>query len=564
MLILGEGGVGKTSLLTKLLNETADLPKKEGKTKDNKKFRINMWDFGGQEIYKSMHQFFLTKRSLYVLVDSTRINNQNIGDLELKYWLDTIRLFGGESPIVIVQNEVAERSKDLALKNIQSQFSNVKGSYATNLLTCRNLAETKNALEFYIQQLPHIGTKLPGQWVKIRETLETLERTGTNYISREAYFDICAKHKITEKDNALVLSQYLHDLGVILHFQSDDLLRKTLILNNEWATDAVYNILDYEKVKKAKGRFTRTDLKAVWSDAKDDRIHPELLALMKNFDLCYQLANSKQTYLAPELFPKTQPNYTWNAADNLIVKLKYGFMPKGLITRLIVRLHKYVKNSELAWKNGVILERGETKAEIASLYAQQEIRIRVKGLGNKGFLDIILEEFERLHDFFKGIVVDKWIPCSCDICKETNWEGKHYFKYEMLKRAYFKNVKDVQCGESFEPINVYDLIHDTLMAKNMTDFYNNKEKLKEMVKKQEHWGAGDNVGGMKNEYHYYGSGRKPEKAVFDFETTQREPIDKDAFKKAFSEDKLDRIFDKLPAHTKDAALQKEILKLKKR
>ena len=34
--------------------------------------RLNMWDFGGQEIMHATHQFFLTKRSLYVLVGLSR------------------------------------------------------------------------------------------------------------------------------------------------------------------------------------------------------------------------------------------------------------------------------------------------------------------------------------------------------------------------------------------------------------------------------------------------------------------------------------------------------------
>jgi len=30
---------------------------------------VNIWDFGGQEIYHATHQFFLTHRSLYLLLD---------------------------------------------------------------------------------------------------------------------------------------------------------------------------------------------------------------------------------------------------------------------------------------------------------------------------------------------------------------------------------------------------------------------------------------------------------------------------------------------------------------
>ena len=34
---------------------------------DGHNFRLNIWDFGGQEIYHQPHQFFLTERSLYAL-----------------------------------------------------------------------------------------------------------------------------------------------------------------------------------------------------------------------------------------------------------------------------------------------------------------------------------------------------------------------------------------------------------------------------------------------------------------------------------------------------------------
>ena len=39
-----------------------------------------MWDFGGQEIYHATHQFFLTRRSLYVLVDDTRKDDKSVQD----------------------------------------------------------------------------------------------------------------------------------------------------------------------------------------------------------------------------------------------------------------------------------------------------------------------------------------------------------------------------------------------------------------------------------------------------------------------------------------------------
>jgi internalin A len=92
LLIVGEGGAGKTSLANKLIDsdytlklESSSTPEKSTEGIDvlrldfehssGNSFRINLWDFGGQEIYHATHQFFLTKRSLYLLVADTRQDN---------------------------------------------------------------------------------------------------------------------------------------------------------------------------------------------------------------------------------------------------------------------------------------------------------------------------------------------------------------------------------------------------------------------------------------------------------------------------------------------------------
>ncbi|MCL6750454.1 leucine-rich repeat domain-containing protein [Nostoc sp. CCCryo 231-06] len=98
LLIVGEGGAGKTTLAKKIKDQNYQLPE-EDTTKgieviqwsfpmeDGRKFRVNIWDFGGQEIYHATHQFFLTKRSLYVLVADTRKE-----DTDFYYWLNVVEL----------------------------------------------------------------------------------------------------------------------------------------------------------------------------------------------------------------------------------------------------------------------------------------------------------------------------------------------------------------------------------------------------------------------------------------------------------------------------------------
>ena len=72
----------------------------------NKNYSLNIWDFGGQEIYHSTHQFFLTKRSLYVLVWDARAEEE-YGRID--YWLRTIESFAEDSPIIIAINKCDEK-----------------------------------------------------------------------------------------------------------------------------------------------------------------------------------------------------------------------------------------------------------------------------------------------------------------------------------------------------------------------------------------------------------------------------------------------------------------------
>ena len=160
LLIVGEGGAGKTSLCRRLLDPTKPLPGEDGSTKgieihrfdfpmeNGKKFRINVWDFGGQEIYHATHQFFLTKRSLYILLDDTRKDHQTIHDKGFKYWLEVIDLLGEDSPILIFQNEKTGRSKEIDFAGIKGKFEQVKEKYAGDLIESSAAEAIKKIFSF--------------------------------------------------------------------------------------------------------------------------------------------------------------------------------------------------------------------------------------------------------------------------------------------------------------------------------------------------------------------------------------------------------------------------------
>ena len=72
---------------------------------------LNVWDFGGQEIMRGTHRFFLTARSLYLLV----LENRREDDRSVYDWLKTIRSRGGDSPVIVVINKCDGETANLRL-----------------------------------------------------------------------------------------------------------------------------------------------------------------------------------------------------------------------------------------------------------------------------------------------------------------------------------------------------------------------------------------------------------------------------------------------------------------
>jgi internalin A len=84
---------------------------------ENSKIKLNIWDFGGQEIYHATHPFFLIERSVYLLLWNARKTK----DYEkIYYWLHTIEAFGGDSPVILVMTKMNQSDDDLNLKDMKS------------------------------------------------------------------------------------------------------------------------------------------------------------------------------------------------------------------------------------------------------------------------------------------------------------------------------------------------------------------------------------------------------------------------------------------------------------
>jgi len=465
LLIVGEGEVGKTTLAKKIENNNYSLdihePSTEGinvirwnfKLSTDTTFRLNIWDFGGQEIYHSTHQFFLTRRSLYVLVLDNRKENT-----DLDYWLSIVELLSDGSPIIIIQNEKQDRKCQINERALRGKFLSIKEILRVNLAKQHGFSVILNSIKHYASQLNHVGSSLPKKWIDVRRRLEEDER---NYISLSEYFQTCQAHGFREREDQFQLSGYFHDLGVFLHFQNDPLLKKTIILKPEWGTAAVYKVLDTEEIIENLGHFNRSQLENIWKDSQYADMHDELLQLMVLFKLCYEIPTKKDNYIAPNLLSVEQCDYNWDNEQNLILHYEYDFMPKGILTRFIVERHTYIEEQRLVWKGGVVLSKDGARAEVIEYYSDRRIEVRVSGPRKKELLILIIDDFETIHSSYSDLAYRMLVPCTCKICREN--QVPYLYPLSELKRFLDNSQPMILCHKSFEMVDIQKLIDEVMM-----------------------------------------------------------------------------------------------------
>ena len=234
LILVGKGAVGKTSLVEKLIFGTfvAGKSKTEGINIEQwpldiagDQIRLNVWDFGGQEIMHATHQFFLTERSLYLLVLNGREGNE---DIDAEYWLKLIESFGANSPVILVLNKISEHAFDLNRSALLKKYPNIKGFVRTDCGDDIGIDELKVAIVEQTNLLDELRVKFPGEWFSVKDELAT---TKKNFLSFEQYRELCNENGIGIPKHQEMLARYLNQLGIVLNYRDDPRLKDTHILN---------------------------------------------------------------------------------------------------------------------------------------------------------------------------------------------------------------------------------------------------------------------------------------------------------------------------------------------
>ncbi|NEP17061.1 MAG: GTP-binding protein [Leptolyngbya sp. SIO4C1] len=420
LLLVGQGSVGKTSLIQRLLDDrfnpnqsqTDGLNVREWTVHVNSKdVRLNVWDFGGQEIYHATHQFFLTKRSLYLLVCNCRTSED---ENRLEYWLKLIQSFGDASPVIIVGNKCDEQPLDINRKALREKYPNIQAILETSCQTAEGIEALRQAILHEVAQLRDVYNLLPLSWFEVKEQLERMDR---DFISYSEYIGICHQHAIPEEQNQNQLIDLLHNLGLVLNFREHPLLHNTSVLNPDWVTEGIYALLSDDALKTdTRGQLALADMSRVLpAERYPANRHHYLIGLMKEFQLCFELPDCRPVrQLIPGLLPKEEPEKTDLEGDILEFQYHYTVLPTSIISRFIVLTHEKIHN-QTYWRSGVMLAYAEGDevyniARVKADPADSKIFIAISGRDatRRTFLGILRDTFNKIHVGFAKPT--EWVP----------------------------------------------------------------------------------------------------------------------------------------------------------
>jgi internalin A len=445
LVLVGEGNVGKTTLLKALSGKEPrkNEPTTHGVSIDIQSMHLphpdlgtpiqfNAWDFGGQEVYRVTHQFFFSRRSVYLLVWEPRMGVQQC---QVEDWLKLIRMRVGDDARVIIVSTHAKTGQRIARID-KPVLQRAYGSMIVDFIEIDSLedfgiAELRNLIAEVAKGLEHMGMAFNIQWKEARDEALALGQRRP----RVAYSDfaaLCVKRGLDDVAT-LTLARLMHDLGYIVYYGDDERLKDDVVLQPEWLTKAIGFVLEDRTTQEQDGILRDEHLSDVWLHHKYENeprypaeLYPFFLRLMEKYDVSYRLESGDASLVAQHV-PQVRPFLPWLPDEEPSPNMRRLAMvcaldeaPPGLIPWLIVRTHLYaavLDGHRLHWQKGMFLRR-KTHGEALVELRDRELHFHAEAAWPQYFMNVLRQTLEKL-------ITDNWpgmagrykfkVPCRATV-----------------------------------------------------------------------------------------------------------------------------------------------------
>jgi len=417
LIVVGWGKAGKTTLVKRLAGEPMNLDEPETHGIMIRPVTLHcsdgdlaarVWDFGGQHVLHAMHEFFLTARSLYLVVLEQRSDR---AETDAKYWLQLIRSYAPHAPVVVAFNKGNGVERPLDKESLEKMYGPIVAWVPTECLPeadCpgaeATIAKLRTALTTAAEKkwMPEPRKLFPRKWVAIKDWLEGLDKAGTNYLDYESFANGCATRGEPNEQKQAEVAALMHDLGIAMNYARDERLRDTTVLRPDWLASGIYAVLRANlflpgKLLAPDAILTAGKLGEIYAVAAQKpvemlraRDYPAdkwefLLRLMNLFQLSFPVKEDGTEQLCPTLLPAEPPPGTDEPPGNDTVRLRYEFavVPAPLLPRFMVRTFSLIERGKL-WQRGAMLRYPGARARVWTTAEDKYLFATVSGPERNG------------------------------------------------------------------------------------------------------------------------------------------------------------------------------------
>jgi hypothetical protein len=515
LILVGEGGVGKTTLRKAMLGQEPreGEPTTHGIGIDIRRLLVphpeiegvdiqfNIWDAGGQEVYRGTTQLFFSANAIYLLVWEPR---RGVQQSQVEDWLRLIRMRVGEKARVIVVSTHSRTGARIALIDkpvfLRDYGSMIVGfhevdSMVNDLETGEpvGVAELKEMVAQAAAGLEQMGKDFNRDWRAARDEILNIEHPHIPYSDLAA---ICERHGLNAVETQ-TLAGLMHDQGYIVYYGEDERLKERVVLQPEWLTRAIGCVLEDRVTQQMDGILPDHRLREIWWDEPVDgvtRFEPELypffLWLMAKYDILYRLETGDASLIAQQV-PQVRPDLPWlpedaPAPDRRRTKLMCVMdeVPPGLVSWMIVRTSAYAcertdsegKVHRLHWQKGMFLRYKQHSEAMLELRGR-EFHIYVEATWPEYFGSVLRQTLETL-------LADNWpglrgryrfaVPCT-EHLDDGPCSGR--FDIDALRRFLEEGDETIRCQVCFRRQSITELLFGIEAEDLLSELVKVEEKL---------------------------------------------------------------------------------------
>lgn len=177
--------------------------------------------------YYPTHQFFLTTRSVYLLI----FNLVDISASRLEYWLKALKLRASTAPVVLVgthldDKRVSDKKVHREILNemkrkYQSRFPMIKDYFAVSSKNGKGLKELKARLISLALQDPAVNQHVPMSYVALESNIKKI-RSKKEIMSLKEFKEFVSEAGIEHDEDVITVLKFMNDVGVISYFSKHD------------------------------------------------------------------------------------------------------------------------------------------------------------------------------------------------------------------------------------------------------------------------------------------------------------------------------------------------------